>query len=193
MPSLGWKKPPKQAQEQSRVRAEAKGWEVGPGPRVAADEEAGLSGAHSLCGGRGQRAEGRGKVRATSFLEGAKPRRPLSPASVTTARSPCPVAGVLGGPGGHAHLLDVLQGPVVLGFRLLDLQQTAASLVVLRHAHFLEGAQEVSQDPAMPSTCCPPGLGRGVTECEGGRVGDKRPFPSFLQTGRLRHRGGDVV
>ena len=61
MPSLGWKKPPKQAQEQSRVRAEAKGWEVGPGPRVAADEEAGLSGAHSLCGGRGQRAEGRGQ------------------------------------------------------------------------------------------------------------------------------------
>lgn len=48
----------------------------------------------------------------------------------------------------EAHLLDVLQGAVVLGLGLLDLQQAAASLIILGHAHFLEETRDVSQDTA---------------------------------------------
>lgn len=52
-----------------------------------------------------------------------------------------PNTGTLALPKAEAqpHLLNVLQGPTVLGFCLLNLQQAAAPLVIFGHAHFLWG------------------------------------------------------
>lgn len=77
----------------------------------------------------GRRAAGRHSPhRPSALLVPAPPQGPRQPGA---GRSPAHQR--------PAHLLDVLQRPAVLGLRLLDLQQAAVPLVVLRHAHFLQG------------------------------------------------------
>lgn len=88
----------------------------------------------------------------------------------------------------HTHLLDVLQGPVILGLRLLNLQQAAAPLVILRHGHLLEGTRLSARTPlCLPQRpALPPRLGhRGGRGGRGPGVGQRgrRPSPPSCRWG----------
>ena len=130
--------------------------------------------AHSVLAGR--RAARRAKP-AESLHPSPLPE---SPPGASTSPPPRP------GPGSPAHLLDVLQRPAVLGLRLLDLQQAAVPLVILGHAHFLEG--DTRREPGRRQACArgPPGPGCGVAAWD---TAGARGLSLPLQVRQLRCEG----